>query len=207
MDAKSRQRIREMPHPRLISNHEQPHNTINRLTSTTGEGMFAPYSESCSLYLPDMKLVIFALLDSDATDVNRVVTAFERIGRWGYGKDASTGHGRFLVDAYKELTIPLADSPNACYTLGPTVPEKGTYSSCFFAPFVRFGKHGDVLVRSGNPFKNPVIMADEGAIFMTENEEVFRKPFIGRAVRDVSKANPKSVCQGYSIYLPFRMEM
>ena len=76
----------------------------------------------------------------------------------------------------------------------------------FFTPFTRFGRHGDVLAKSGNPFKNPVIMADEGGIFIPKNKEIFSKPYIGRAVADISKIEPKSVTQGYSLYIPVRVE-
>jgi CRISPR-associated protein Csm4 len=190
-----------------VCTFDQPHNTINRISGSTGKGMFAPFSETASYYCPGAKLTIFVFVDGDATDIERVYTAMERIGKWGFGKDASTGHGRFSMQGFKEISIPRTDSANACYVLGPTVPQKGLFSESFFTPFVRFGKHGDRLVRSGNPFKNPVVMADEGAVFMTDNPEVFSKPYIGKGVTSLSKSMPRSVTQGYSIYLPFKMEM
>jgi len=192
---------------RFIAEAEQTHNTIDRLTGTTGEGMFAPYSETLHYFYPETELAIFILFDEEATDADRICGAFERIGRWGFGKDASTGHGQFGLAECEELTLPDAGSANACYTLGPTVPEKGIFHEYFFTPFIRFGKHGDMLARSANPFKNPVIMADEGGIFIPEDRDVFKKPYIGRAVTGVSKAMPESVSQGYSIYIPFRMEI
>jgi CRISPR-associated protein Csm4 len=96
-------------------------------------------------------------------------------------------------------------SPNACYTLAPCVPEKDTFVEMFFTPFTRFGRHGDVFAKSSNPFKNPVIMADESAIFIPKSRESFNKPYIGRAVIDISKAEPRTVMQGYSLYLPVNM--
>jgi CRISPR-associated protein Csm4 len=99
-----------------------------------------------------------------------------------------------------------SDAPNACYTLAPCVPENDTHSDIFFMPFTRYGKHGDILAKSGNPFKNPVIMADEGAVLIPKSKEVFAKPYIGQAVLNLSKAEPKTVMQGYSLYIPVRVE-
>lgn len=186
---------------------EQQHNTINRMTMTTGQGMFAPFTEMASFYYPETELAVFVLIDEEATDIARVCTAFERIGQFGFGKDASTGWGRFEMAEHVEILLPRVDSPNAGYVLSPVVPEKNIFSDLYFSPFVRFGRHGDILARSGNPFKNPTIMADEGAVFVTNKQEVFEKPYIGRAVFNCSKSMEKTVHQGYSIYLPFKLEM
>jgi len=88
------------------------------------------------------------------------------------------------------------------YTLAPSVPEKGKWKEHFALPFTRFGKHGAEMVLSGKPFKNPVVMADEGAVFIPKENHVPDKPYIGSAVTDLSLAEPGTVTQGYSIYLP-----
>lgn len=184
----------------------QAHNTINRLSSTTGTGMFAPFAERSNVYHPQVTLAIFVLLDPAATDIERVCLAFTRIGRWGFGKNASTGCGRFDLIEHAEMALPSAESANACYTLSPSVPEKGTFDKLYFTPFVRFGKHGDILVRGGSPFKNPIIMADEGAVLAPKERSVFNRPYLGRAIGGISKSMPNAVAQGYSIYLPVSME-
>ncbi|HBD08002.1 MAG TPA: hypothetical protein DCZ69_07040 [Syntrophobacteraceae bacterium] len=193
--------------PSFITEFAQPHNTINRLTFSTGESWFAPFSETASFYYPETELAVFVLLDEDATDVERVCTAMERIGQWGFGKNASTGLGRFDLGESEPLSLPVVSDANACYTLSPVVPESGLYATHYFTPFIRFGKHGDVLAKSRNPFKNPVIMANEGAVFVPRDANFPSNAYIGRAVFHTSKALPQSVVQGYSIYLPFRLEM
>lgn len=190
----------------FISRFDQAHNSINRLTMTTGGGEFAPFVETAANYYPGTELAIFVLVDEEATDISRVAAGLEKIGKLGYGKNASTGLGRFEVCRSRGLNLPTPPSPNACYTLAPCVPQRGVFSDCCFNPFVRFGKHGDVLVRSGNPFKNPVLMAGEGAVFFPRNSNSFDKPYIGRALLNTSKAIPQAVVQGYSLYLPFRLE-
>ena len=191
----------------FFAGFDQQHNTINRLTMTTGQGMFAPFTEGAFSYYPETELAIFALVDEDATDIDRLCTAFERIGQFGFGKDASTGAGQFTLGDCGEVPVPSCERANACYALAPTVPVPQKFSDLYFTPFVRFGKHGDRLAKSSNPFKNPVIMADEGAVFLTNEESVFDKPYVGRAVLNVSLSLPQTVVQGYAPYIPFRLEI
>lgn len=182
------------------------HNTISRLTWTTGSGQFAPFTETVTFYAPGAELAIFVLVDEDATSIDRVVEAMSLIGKTGFGREASTGLGRFEVVGTAELPLPRAANANALYCLSPCVPATDSFSRAFFTPFVRFGKHGDNLARSRNPFKNPVLMADEGAVFIPTDVAAFEKPYFGRGVTGVSLVQPSAVAQGYSIYLPFRLE-
>jgi len=185
----------------------QMHNTINRLTGTTGSGMFAPYSVDQTVFMPDVHLVVYAALD-ETVNIEQVFEAMRRIGKSGFGRDASTGLGRFDVISANEVALMKnKETANACYTLSPCVPEKGRFRESFFAPFVRFGRHGDVYAKSAHPFKNPVIMADEGAVFIPAGTDVFEKPYIGTAVTNISKAEPGTVMQGYSLYLPVEVEV
>ncbi len=192
---------------RLVREYIQPHNSINRLTDTTGEGMFAPYEQNAAFYYPETELAVFVLIDEDATDLERLRIAMERIGRFGFGKDSSTGAGRYEIRATEEKNIPRVGDANACYTLAPSLPEKNAFRDWFFTSFTRFGRHGDILARSANPFKNPVIMVDEGAVLIPEDIRVMKKPYLGRSAANVSKAMPKTVVQGYSPWLPFTLEI
>jgi CRISPR-associated protein Csm4 len=185
----------------------QPHNTIDRQTQTTGEGMFAPYTMPSWYYYPEMKLAVFVYLDEEATDIARVITALERIGKRGFGRDASTGLGRFDLAEDDEKILPDAAKADACYTLAPAVPEKDAFRDHYFTPFTRFGRHGDVLATSSAPFKNPVIMADEGAVLIPADRSVFGKPYLGKALSNLSKIAPKTVAQGYAPYLPLTLEI
>ncbi len=202
----TQRQIRRKGPPRFSSGFVQAHNTINRLTFTTGTGTFAPYTQDAVVYLPGVKLALFVVIEEQATDVEKIVKALERVGKWGFGKDASIGYGRFAVRQWTELPIPLSDGANAMYMLGPCVPQPGSFKDAFFIPFVRFGKHGGNLARHSNPFKNPVIMADEGAVFVPANKDAFDRPYFGRPAMNVSKAQQEAVVQGYALYVPFRLE-
>ncbi|HHW20436.1 type III-A CRISPR-associated RAMP protein Csm4 [Thermodesulfovibrio thiophilus] len=190
----------------FILDYTQPHNTINRLTGTTGEGQFAPYFVDYFMYTPDAELVIFVGLREDIS-IEQLIEVIKKVGETGFGKDASTGFGRFMVIEYKEIDLFSmgSENPNACYTLAPCVPEKNIFTKMFFTPFIRFGRHGDILAKSKNPFKNPVIMADEGAVFIPVGD-MPDKPYIGTPIFNISKVEPDAVSQGYSLYIPIKME-
>lgn len=186
----------------------QPHNTINRLTGTTGEGGFAPFAVAQKIYLPQSELAVFVGI-ADGIDNEQVKKTFQQIGDYGFGKDASTGLGKFKVGNIAEIDLTAlgSDKPNACYTLSPSVPNNRMFSKMFFSPFTRFGRHGDVLAKSKNPFKNPVIMADEGGVFVPKERDLLRRSYIGRAIKNVSLAETNAVAQGYSLYIPINVEV
>jgi CRISPR-associated protein Csm4 len=185
--------------PIITVNHA--HNSINRQTMTTGKG-FDPFSMDNFHYLPGLELVVFAALDEDALDMERLCKGLKNIGRFGFGRDATTGLGRFSLGAVNELDWPRLHENQGCYTLAPCVPEPNQYSQQFALPFTRFGRHGDQLVLSKHPYKNPIVMADEGAVFYPENGLQIDRPYIGTAVTGLSLAEKNTVAQGYSLYLP-----
>ncbi len=188
---------------KLCAGVTQAHNSINRLTMSTGSGEFAPFSHENFQFLPGLSLIIFVAVNEDALGAEKVQTGFERIGSWGYGRDASAGLGRFTVESVQEQVWPEADeSTTGCCTLGPSVPQKETFVRCHTTPFTRFGRHGGGLASSKNPFKKPVIMADEGAVLYPVDRGIFITPYLGTAVKNVSAVDERTVAQGYSLYLP-----
>ncbi|MBN2107098.1 MAG: hypothetical protein JW832_06690 [Deltaproteobacteria bacterium] len=204
----TRRTLKSTRSTRLAEEFTQSHNTINRMTGTTGEGGFAPYAVDQIMFAPGVELVLFASIDNTVISREQLTTGLQRIGESGFGRDASTGLGRFRLCEVRQadLTAMGSSSPNACYTLGPCVPKKGAFGNMFFLPFTRFGRHGDMLAKSSNPFKTPVIMADEAAILTPADRSVFDRPYIGTAVRNISKAEPATVTQGYSLYVPVKVE-
>jgi CRISPR-associated protein Csm4 len=189
--------------------HLQSHNSINRLTGTTGEG-FAPFSQSVTLYPPGSCLVIFVGVENELLSRESLRIGLERIGTSGFGRDASTGMGKFRITACQEVDLASfgSEQPNALYTLAPCVPESGIYRDALFTPFTRFGRHGDRLAISGKPFKNPVIMADEGALlFPVDMAASLERKYIGTSLTGLSKIQATAVAQGYSLYIPLRLEV
>ena len=184
----------------------QQHNSINRLTMTTGEGEFAPYITKNIWYLPGVELAIFVAFDREACSIEQIQDAISMIGMWGFGRDASTGLGRFSVGECDQIDWPHINKGEEVMTLSPCVPEQNTHEDCFFSPFIRFGRHGGVLASSGRPFKKPIVMADEGAVFRLKQNLEIDTPYIGKAVTDVSIVQKSAVVQGYSLVLPLKIE-
>lgn len=190
---------------RLVLTQPQPHNTINRLNQRTGRGNFAPYTLEVHFYCPTVKLALFVLVAPDLISIEGVLAAVRQIGRTGFGRDASTGLGRFVVVSHRELPLPQLAGGGALLTLGPSVPARDSYHRGYYLPLVRFGKHGDRLAVGGNPFKAPVVMAAPGAVFWPAAG--LHQPWWGQAVQEVSKQEPKTVVQGYAPYLPLSLEV
>ncbi len=192
---------------RPLVSWEQPHNTINRQTLTTGAAPFAPYTQEVYSYPPGAELALFVLVDKAATDPERLKLGLSRIGRFGFGRDASIGLGRFEVIDCRELSLPSSTKANALFTLAPCVPEPDSFSQAFFTPVVRYGKHGDRLAISKNPFKAPVVMAAPGAVFIPSDSVALSRPYFGRAVTRVSLVQPDAMVQGYAPVLPVNLEV
>ena len=192
--------INEIPYESInfFVEDSQTRCTIDRITGTTGEAPFTPYVVD-KIYF-NCNLVIFAGLRDDI-DVEVFVEIIKRIGKYGYGKDATAGYGKFNVIEYRGIELFKSNSnSNALYTLSPSVPKKEEVKDIYFTPFIRFGRHGSIFAKSKNPFKNPVIFADESAvIFPSQNPT---KPYIGQAIGNLSKVCPEVVTQGYSLVLP-----
>lgn len=182
------------------------HNSINRLTGTTGSEGFAPYDRQLTWYHPDLKMAIYIVVDETRIQLKQVEDALIAVGLQGFGKEASSGLGKFIVNDFSEWQAPMTFSANAWYALAPSAPQGLLWQQerCFYQPFVRFGRHGDLAVHTGNPFKNPVMMTQSGAIF-TPQEWQQDQYFIGQGLTDVSKAIVTTVQQGYAPVLEITM--
>lgn len=199
----------------------QPHNAIDRRTDTTGEA-FAPYAMTQHWYGAwddHRKVYIKALLDIHVVlDEMRLSTGelnelFMSIGEFGFGRDASIGLGKFCVESLEETRLPAQPDANAWLTLAPCAPQGLDLNPArsFYQSFTRFGRHGDVAVHTGRPFKAPVLLAQTGAVLAPHHFQA--RFFVGSGLGgngSLSKAIPETVQQGYApvvaICLPDRTE-
>lgn len=193
------------------SSAETGHNSISRLTGTTTSGSgFAPFTQENIWYARGSRLALMIGIDETMLTIDRLVAGLTRIGQSGFGRDASTGLGKFSVLGQQEINLAAygATQPNALYTLAPCVPEPDQYQDALFTPFTRFGRHGDHLATSGKPYKNPVIMLDEGALlFPADMGQARKKPYLGTGLSGLSKIQETAVAQGYSLYIPVTLEV
>ena len=185
----------------LSEKHPQPHNTINRQTNTTGDNGFAPYAVEQEWYAPALEWTLYFLLDTTKISIEECKQCLDDIGRFGYGKDASIGMGKFEIIEFLEQALPAQPTSNACLTLAPSAPQAQGFDAenSYYQLFTRFGRHGDIAVhQAGKPFKNPIMLAQTAAVFSTQPPA---SGFIGQGIGgngELSKTISETVHQGYA---------
>lgn len=193
----------------LAEKHPQPHNSINRESGTTGEGMFVPYTQSQYWFAPAIQLDLYAVIDETRISVEELIAALNFMGRTGYGRDASIGLGKFTTECDTTFTgfVPIA-SANAWLTLAPCAPQGLGFNAAasFYQPMTRFGRHGDAAVLSDSPFKRPLLLAKTGSVFAPGNDKL-DAAYIGQGLANISTSQPQAVAQGYAPTIGIRMEM
>lgn len=188
----------------------QPHNTLNRVTGTTGDGVFAPYTMPQTFHAPGQRIDLYLVLDEDrvtAVEAGRFLAA---IGACGFGRDASIGLGKFSVERLASASLAAPAKATAFWTLAPCAPQGQGFDGAqsYWRVLTRFGRHGNAHALAANPFKTPVLMAATGAVFVPA-EDFNPRPFIGRGLGGegtLSKTEPATVHQGYAPAQPIAME-
>ncbi len=169
-------------------------NSINYQTSTTGGDGFDPHSEvEQSLSKKD----IYFLCDDNFSKDN-LDEIFQLVSQMGYGKDSSTGKGRFDIENIE--LIELDSNSKTFMSISPFVVDGIKCKNIFYEPFTRFGKSGASRANK-NPFKKPILMANSGAVVEFDSKEQFQ--YIGKAIKNISTYDD-IVHQGYTILLPLK---
>lgn len=188
----------------------QSHNTINRMTGTTGTGQFAPYQMTRTWFHPDQEFDLYAVLDEGRLKLAELQAALNMIGQTGYGRDASIGLGKFTLRehtlAHQWQTHSPADTCN-WLTLAPCAPQGLDLngSTSYYQVQTRFGRHGDAAALGANPFKQPLLMARTAAVL--SDKQTSSRQFIGQGIAGVSLSHPNAVHQGYAPVLPVLLNL
>lgn len=188
----------------------QPRNHINRLTGTTGKDGFAPYVVSQTWFPDNASLEVWLVYDPGRISREIVQEALHDVGQWGFGKDASAGLGKFSVEKGDDFPLPRQADANAWMTLGFCAPQGCGFASesSFYQPFTRFGRHGDLAAVTGQPFKNPILMARAGAVLTPEGKFSPTAVFAGQGLGGkgrLSKTIEDTVHQGYAPVVGIRL--
>ena len=197
---------------KIEEEHLQQHNSISRLTNTTGKGNFAPYTQAQYWYRPEVKLDIHIVFDEQRISENQLKSAFEEMGQYGFGRDASIGLGKFELCEIRPHSFHQNPHTNAVLTLAPCSPKGLNFDAenSYYQLFTRFGRHGaqamSYPVENGasNPFKTPIILAKSGAVFSSEAFSLSTL-FTGRGLGgsgQLSKQIPTTIQQGYAPVVP-----
>ncbi len=184
-------------------------NTIDRMTGTTGTGMFAPRQVERMAFAAGQELDVYLVVNAASIEPAQVFQAFEDIGQTGYGRDASTGLGKFKVLDHQVFSWPAPPGVQHGITLAPCVPEPSALlaNDCHYLPATRFGRHGSSLALAGQPFKKPLLMLRTGALlaFAGGNVPVVHGRGLGGVKQPISDVEPATVHQGYSPVVPVQM--
>ena len=174
-------------------------NSINYKTFTTTQGDFAPYT-SKEYFINDKD--IYFLLDQEQLSLNEFKEILDLFQMHGYGKDISTGKGRFELSSLEELNINF--SAKTYMTLSPSaIVNSDNLEDIFYEPFVRFGKYGGYWVYL-NAFKKPILFANSAAVIVFKERK--NRKFYGQAITNIAlnEKQQNSVQQGYSILFPLK---
>ncbi|MBQ8346962.1 MAG: hypothetical protein IJY17_05110 [Alphaproteobacteria bacterium] len=171
-------------------------NSVNPETNHAGGGKYSAYKTEMISY--HGFLTVYAVIDETRISSADVETLFRQIGQSGYGKKASSGGGKFSVESVKPVSLSSSAETTALMTLAPCVPVSDEFDAdkSFYKVFVRFGRHGNRAALSENPFKNPVMTMDTGAVLTPKTEKT--PLFVGTGVTGVSLSDPRTVFQGYA---------
>ena len=130
----------------------------------------------------------------------RIRSLIEAVGQRGYGRDASTGRGRFSVTEVV-LDSELADLSGATrgMSLSRGVLTPSTMRDAYWRIEPHFGRVGPELTLLGvSPFKRPVLLTMPGTTFRFDGNET-----LGRWVRDVHPDRPEIGLNGFHLAIPF----
>lgn len=189
-----------------IMQYDRVRARINRITGTTLDEEFAPFSNIEYSYTAKNGEFYFRiyLYIRAGFDENIILSAVNNIGETGYGSKTSIGRGLFKA-VRKEDVLLNTDNKNGMLFLSNTVISgmDKYVNKIYYSPVTRFGKHG-ALTNNGNPFKNPFVMASSGALAFEVNHECFQKQYTGQAVNGISSSSG-TVAQGYGLYLPLNI--
>ena len=199
-----------------LCSRPQARNSLNRLTHATGKGDgFSPYTVRQYWYGRDALLDLHLRLDESRLSRAEVHAALVELGSVGFGKDASVGLGKFDCDGPTETRLITHGEPNAWLTLAPCAPQGLPWNPrrCFYRPFTRYGRHGDIAARSAAPFKSPLLLAATGALLTPAQPDDWARGWVGQGLGGLgpagqgtlSRALPQTVHQGYAPALPVRL--
>jgi CRISPR-associated protein Csm4 len=188
----------------------QAHNTLDRLSGTTGPGAFAPYTQPTTFHAAGQRIDLHLVLDDERLSAAEARDLLEAVGLMGYGRDASIGLGKFSVQTLEPSPPPVWPETAACWTLAPCAPQGQGFvgERSFWKVLTRFGRHGSTHALAGQPFKTPLLLAATGAL-LVPGPGIPRRLFVGRGLGGdgrLSKAEPATVNQGYAPALPLILD-
>jgi len=173
-----------------------PHNIISRDTYTTPpKGGVYSLEE---IFIPFVSIYLKAFSNDWK---NKVHHLFIELSKSGYGRKKSIGKGQFSVIGIEEFKgFEEVKDADGFVTLSNFCPAQNDPTDGLYKTFVKYGKLSEEFACLGNPFKRPLIMIRNGAVFKTDG---YSKEFYGYMVQDgIAPAKPEVVQYAYAFALP-----
>jgi CRISPR-associated protein Csm4 len=203
--------------PDVVLQRTELKNLINRLTGTTASfeiegqevgGTLFDRQELAYVYRTDLLRepldVSIYVKAADEGWATKAEDLFRRLARSGYGAKKTVGYGQFEVvgeierfDGFAEL-----DDANGFVSLSNWVPARGDPQVGFYDTLVKYGKLGEELAVSENPFKFPLTMLTAGSSFYAEGEV---RDYYGRLVEGIAPVSDEVVQYGYAFAVLARL--
>lgn len=174
-------------------------NSINRLSGRVEEG--ALFGQEEIWFGVDSVLRLYAKYDDSLLDRELLVKLVKEIGATGFGKEKSSGKGRFDIvkstDNPTELSV--IEDANCVLSLSNAVPCNAVrlFSG---QTKLKFARHGGIPAVQGRYLKNPFQCFVPGCVF--DIEEV--KDCYGKGLSGLSKVQPNAI-QG-TLLFPYFMK-
>lgn len=185
---------------KAISKTVSTHNTINRLTNTTGE-------EGGVYSLPETvipEVSVYLKVTSDEWK-DKVFNWLKDLSNTGYGRKKSIGKGQFTVERIEEYNFPAVNKANGFVTLSNFSPAETDPVEGLYKTFVKYGKLGEEFTFCGNPFKKPLLMIKTGSAFKTNSQP---EDYYGRVAEEIAPAKNEVVqyAYGFAVALKYPKE-
>ena len=174
------------------------HASISRLTNTTSEG--GQFFEQEEYILKEDYLTIY--LKAKPGWDQLIDKLFKIIAQTGYGAKKSIGKGNIQYLGIEKFNLPKIENPNGFVSISNFVPASNDPTKGLYKILVKYGKLGEELARSGNPFKKPLIMLEAGACFENNNGP---KEFYGKMITDMDYINLGVVQYAFAFPIPIKM--
>lgn len=181
------------------------HNTISRITGTTGEEGSLYEIEEWTMNKEELRddLLSIYLRIKDGWE-DKAFNLFKELSHVGYGKKKSIGKGSFEIVGELERFAGFDDfnDSNGFIMLNNFAPAASDPIDGYYKTTVKYGKLGGEYTFCGNPFKKPLVMISAGSVFKTDDEI---KDYYGRMVPNISPALKNVVHYGYGFAVPCRI--
>jgi CRISPR-associated protein Csm4 len=128
-------------------------------------------------------------------------TLLEQLAHSGYGARKTVGYGHFELVRWEPFSgfQEPSSTTNGFISLSNWVPAHGDPQEGFYNTLVKYGKLGEELSRSENPFKFPLTMLTAGSAFYAHPPI---EPWYGRLVQNIAPGDERVVQYAYAFAVP-----